>query len=1021
MPRPWLTILLLVLLPAGMLYPLWTDPTSAGEDDVVFFYPVRVLTADALRQGHLPLWNPFSATGTSLMADPQSSVFFPPNWLFVALPAKLAYSLCLFLAFGTAGVGAFVYLRRLGLRDEAGAFGAIVFMFCGFMVGHRVHLGVIQTAGLLPWALLGIELMRPKSVAAVTTLLHTPQQWHPNQRAQWHAGVRRGLAVLAGAMALALAAGHWPTVIQMSLPIGVYLLVRGRPLKFAIPAALAAGVLAGLLMASQIYVTMLGMQATFRAGLAYSTAIENSFFPLSTVLALFPFLLGNRDPNFFSQKWWGPWHQCEMLGYVGLITLILAAAAVLALYRRRQEQQAGPLGPLVRLWVWLGAGAFVWMLGGYLPTYRLMYWLPVLGKVRCPARMVLTLDLALAALSAIGMHWWLIRRDEAWKLTLSKVCIFLAGVMCLLSLGLLMAARTGRLEAMAPVLNVPHSVAQSVQQALEWKSPAFYVPVALLALTVIALGRATGVSPAEKTTAEGGCATKEQKTTAEGGCATKEPDSTSPGATAAESAAVRDSTPANAAGVAPIVSVPGRSDRRLLILLPLLLLDLFILCRFVDVPPPDKRIDPEVSPAAAWLAQHAAGQPFRVWGLSRDYHHRPAELLLPNCSALFGIASISYYGPLQPLEHARMFGFEPWGENCFWQWLIRDNRLLSLFDVRYVLAADPVYRQVIESAQWPLAQPGANLLPAVGEITLQASAANNADVKTWPVTLEDGLYRIDMDIRAPHGADNVFIGGWRPGLGQAWWREFQSRIRLSAEQLTPTWRHVGQLFMGAKEAGLFLLATTSRGAVEIRNVQLREIPAGSGNLESGSGNRESGIGNRESGSGNDMSVGAAASQPGAVATASSGHAGPSAIYHDLTPDGLPAIHSDDLPVHIYENLRVQGPHWRPERVTVEPDSATAMERLRWDEAIDLRRDVLAAAPAEGEFWAQAAPSPKLVSGKTGVKADLLGLVASQPPEPLAASTVVVGLVYVQAAALLTLIAVGLWPKVRRDTRDTQDR
>ena len=166
--RRVLPLLLILAAPPVMLWAIWVNPVSAGEDDVVYVYPLRQMVGQALREGRWPVNNPLEATGAPLMADPQSAVMFPATWLFAALPGKLAYSLSVFLAFSVAGGGAYLYLRGLGLVRPAATFGAVAFMFCGFMVGHRVHLPMIQTAGFLPWGLWGIERHRPAAAPGAT-------------------------------------------------------------------------------------------------------------------------------------------------------------------------------------------------------------------------------------------------------------------------------------------------------------------------------------------------------------------------------------------------------------------------------------------------------------------------------------------------------------------------------------------------------------------------------------------------------------------------------------------------------------------------------------------------------------------------------------------------------------------------------------------------------------------------------------------------------------------------------------
>lgn len=253
--RRFLPIALLLLAPAGMLTTVWSDPLSAGEDDVVYFQPVRALVGEALAEGRWPLANPYEATGTALMGDPQTAVMYPVTWLFAVLDSRTAYTLSILLAFALAGVGTFVYLRRLGLVPSAALFGALAFAYGGFMVGHRVHLGMIHTAAFLPWGLWCIEgLRRPRGA-------HTAALW------------------LVAILYLAITSGHWPALVHMSLVWGVYFLLRARPLGRAFAWAAGAGGLALLLAAPQLQASFDLIDQATRQRLGYALAGENSFFP----------------------------------------------------------------------------------------------------------------------------------------------------------------------------------------------------------------------------------------------------------------------------------------------------------------------------------------------------------------------------------------------------------------------------------------------------------------------------------------------------------------------------------------------------------------------------------------------------------------------------------------------------------------------------------------------------------------------------------------------------------------------
>src|SRR5262249_40018233 len=103
-------------------------PTFRDHSD--YFQPLRWFTADELRHGRLPLWNAYSASGEPWLANPQTGVFYPPSWLFLALPFATAYTLFLALHVMLAGWGAFLLFSRFASSGAALA-AALALMFCG--------------------------------------------------------------------------------------------------------------------------------------------------------------------------------------------------------------------------------------------------------------------------------------------------------------------------------------------------------------------------------------------------------------------------------------------------------------------------------------------------------------------------------------------------------------------------------------------------------------------------------------------------------------------------------------------------------------------------------------------------------------------------------------------------------------------------------------------------------------------------------------------------------------------------
>lgn len=829
-----------------MLSTIWVAPTSAGEDDVLYYFPVRMLVGNDLAAGRWPGWDPYEQCGTVLFGDPQVGVLYPSTWLFAVMPPKLAYSLNVFIAFALAGSGAYLYLRKIGLACVAALFGATAFQYCGFLVGHRVHLTMISVAPMLGFGLWAIESLRDRP--------------------------RGAMLALPGIVFVALAGGHWPTFINLMLIWSVYLLVRGRPFVRSVALA-GAGVVVGVLLAApQILGALDLLGQTTRQRIGYATAGENSFLPTNAVLALFPFLMGCRTQNFFTQPWWGAWHLCETLGYVGLLTLSLALAGIWRLWRRG----GGAFSPLVKLWTLLAVGAGVWMLGYYLPTYHLIHALPVLNIVRAPARMVMVVDFALATLAAITIHTMVTKADGAGAASaqraLSRSVVRWAVVylpICMAATLALVAAGTAAWQRYFPGQPFFSPFAGGPQQAwasLQPANPAVWVPLVVLAASAIAA-----------------------------------------------------------------VGFARRPGGRAPLLVIVLIVDLLVVARYVDVPARlSEAVDPTNSRSAQLIRADAQARgdssPFRVLSLSESYSTDPTDTLAPKASAVFGIENLAGYGPFQYKEHAHLFGMRIFGYSRDWPWLIRGNYLLSLFNVRYVVAQEG-YRGVIESVVVPDDAPapaeGPNLLGqgwsmrrtqlADGTLTLRTPFMWDGAVASQAVSATPGgVYRIALDARAPQGASNYLQAQvYWPGVGE------DSQAIVYPEQIGRFWRHFEWTFQAPPDMPgqvQFLLATISETPIEVRDVRLGES----------SWERPINLGGKL--------------QPG------------ERVYRLVGQ--LPPRVAGQPPVSIYENLLCLPRAFPAGRVVSFADNESLIEELRWRAGrYDLTRDVLVAGqPAAGQSW-----------------------------------------------------------------------
>jgi len=124
--------LALILLVAATIFiaPLLRREVFTLRDHFDYFQPLRWFTAQELKAGHLPLWNPYNASGEAWLANPQTCVFYPPAWLFLALPFETAYMLFLLFHLALLGGGAYLLFAR-SASPGAAMFGAIALMLSG--------------------------------------------------------------------------------------------------------------------------------------------------------------------------------------------------------------------------------------------------------------------------------------------------------------------------------------------------------------------------------------------------------------------------------------------------------------------------------------------------------------------------------------------------------------------------------------------------------------------------------------------------------------------------------------------------------------------------------------------------------------------------------------------------------------------------------------------------------------------------------------------------------------------------
>ncbi len=377
----------------------FTNLILARGDVFLYFYPNWNYAAAAIRQGRLPLWNPYLFMGVPFFANSQTGVLYPLNLALAWLSTTRAINLTIILHVWLAGAGAYIFARRsLGLGRWAAWLGAVTFALGGYLSAQVEHVNQFQALSWLPFLFTFFDLALGR--------------W------QW-------AFALAAVVTIQLLAGHSQSVFISLVGLGVYALWpaienaaarRGnaRHLAQRLGVWLGAVMLGALLAAAQLVPTLeLARQSMRAGGLTWREAVS---FSLSPALLL-PALLPNFRQTILS----------EYVAYIGVTGLAFSSVGIWVSWRVTQDRFGGQtphVSPsslvFCRAMSILALLGLVLALGGYNPLYSLLIKLaPGFNLFRVPARWLVLYAFGAAMLAGIGVD-----QISNWLRCHSRISLF---------------------------------------------------------------------------------------------------------------------------------------------------------------------------------------------------------------------------------------------------------------------------------------------------------------------------------------------------------------------------------------------------------------------------------------------------------------------------------------------------------------------------------------------------------------------------------------------------------------------
>src|SRR5205085_6502934 len=223
---------------------------------------------------------------------------------------------------------------------------------------------------------------------------------------------------------------------------------------------------AGLLLSAvQILSTFELLRRSERSAATYEFFTSFSLPKRFVFTFLAPYVMGGGDGRLFRAPYVGLPFYPEMVGYVGVLTIMLAVIAVVIKSDAR-----------TKFWTAIAVICLLLAFGAYAPLnlYEVIYYVPVLNLFRVPARHLMEVDFALAVLAGRGFTMLTAHRDQLR----SRMIVFLAagGVLVFT----LLAVTVLRPAAFHLAREVPVGIL---------RAPELFVPIAIAVMSAYALWR----------------------------------------------------------------------------------------------------------------------------------------------------------------------------------------------------------------------------------------------------------------------------------------------------------------------------------------------------------------------------------------------------------------------------------------------------------------------------------------------------------------------------------------------------
>ncbi len=358
------------------------------------FVPWNQFLYDSLLDGTFPLWNPYNGLGSPFVANHQSAVFYPLNWLLFPFyligrikGLSIGITLLIPIHLSVAALGMMKVLQHLGKSKFSQILGAMVFVFSGYILTRLSFISMVWAFAWIPWVF--FTTLRIKEVSV--------------------AGTFRAILSLAIVLTMQILAGHAQTTFY-TLLVAIFVVIFHDFKKISTQILKVASLFISLLIsmllsAIQILPTFEFLQNSQRsAEVGYDLAMSSSLWPGRLLTSFFANFWGNPNTHRFLSggSFW------EENLYVGVLPILFTSILFWVLFRKnRAKYFPSTQKSFVYALIGLGLFAIFFSLGRFFVLFPFLYkYIPTFDLFQAPSRFLVVYVLLMSILAAYSYDLW---------------------------------------------------------------------------------------------------------------------------------------------------------------------------------------------------------------------------------------------------------------------------------------------------------------------------------------------------------------------------------------------------------------------------------------------------------------------------------------------------------------------------------------------------------------------------------------------------------------------------------------